>query len=594
MHTLLRLTALTAFALTSSVAFAQARLQVIHNAADPGAAVVDVYVNGGILLDDFAFRAATPYIDVASDTDLEIAVAPGTSASADDAIYTETFNLPAGSTTQLIANGVLDPSMFEANPDGASTAFQLLVGANAQEEENGADRTGVRVVHGATDAPTVDIRSNKDVNVDGVIRVNDASYGAITDYVRTETERYIAYVTTADGTPVAAFDADLSEAGETTLTVLASGFLSPDNDMNGPAFGLLAVDAEGNASLLPAAPARLQVIHNAADPGAAVVDVYVNGDIFLDDFAFRAATPFVFVPSGTDLEVAVAPGTSASAEDAIFTETFNLPSGSATQLIANGVLDPSMFEANPDGESTAFQLLVGADAQAAGRGGKTSVRVVHGATDAPTVDVRSGGAILVDDAAYTAITGYLRLPAASYTLDITTAEGGAVASFTADLSGAPGAAVTVLASGFLSPENDMNGEAFGLLAVFGDGTSALLPAATTLTARAETEGMDRATPMSAENPFATALAAPVLALDAPFPNPAVGSATVPFSLAEAGDVRLAVVDALGREVALLAEGTREAGAHRAALPSGTLAPGTYVVLLQANGDRFARPLTVVR
>ena len=80
MHTLLRLTALTAFALTSSVAFAQARLQVIHNAADPGAAVVDVYVNGGILLDDFAFRAATPYIDVASDTDLEIAVAPGTSA----------------------------------------------------------------------------------------------------------------------------------------------------------------------------------------------------------------------------------------------------------------------------------------------------------------------------------------------------------------------------------------------------------------------------------------------------------------------------------------------------------------------------------
>ena len=109
----------------------------------------------------------------------------------------------------------------------------------------------------------------------------------------------------------------------------------------------------------------------------------------------------------------------------VFTETFNLPAGSTTQLIANGVLDPTMFEANPDGESTAFQLLVGADAQAAGRGGKTSVRVVHGATDAPTVDVRSGGAILVDDAAYTAITGYLRLPAASYTLDITTAEGSA-------------------------------------------------------------------------------------------------------------------------------------------------------------------------
>ena len=70
----------------------------------------------------------------------------------------------------------------------------------------------------------------------------------------------------------------------------------------------MAVSASANT-------ARLQVIHNAADPGAAVVDVYVNGDLFLDEFAFRAATEFVDVPAGVTLEIGVAPGVVAVGEE---------------------------------------------------------------------------------------------------------------------------------------------------------------------------------------------------------------------------------------------------------------------------------------
>ena len=63
--------------------FAQtARLQVIHNAADPGAVSVDIYLNGTLLLDNFGFRDATPYIDAPAGTPINIGVAGPNSTSA--------------------------------------------------------------------------------------------------------------------------------------------------------------------------------------------------------------------------------------------------------------------------------------------------------------------------------------------------------------------------------------------------------------------------------------------------------------------------------------------------------------------------------
>ncbi|MEL6591927.1 MAG: DUF4397 domain-containing protein, partial [Bacteroidota bacterium] len=57
--------------------------------------------------------------------------------------------------------------------------------------------------------------------------------------------------------------------------------------------------------------ASVQIIHNAADPGADPVDVYVNGTLLEDDFAFRDATGILAVPAiGIPVNVGIAPGTS--------------------------------------------------------------------------------------------------------------------------------------------------------------------------------------------------------------------------------------------------------------------------------------------
>lgn len=78
------------------------------------------------------------------------------------------------------------------------------------------------------------------------------------------------------------------------------------------------------------------------------------------------------------------------------------------------------------------------------------------------------------------------------------------------------------------------------------------------------------------------------------PNPVRGAAAVTFALDAAAAVRVSVYDVLGREVAVLAEGPYEAGAHRATLDASALPTGAYVVRLTAGAEAHVARVTVVR
>ena len=79
-----------------------------------------------------------------------------------------------------------------------------------------------------------------------------------------------------------------------------------------------------------------------------------------------------------------------------------------------------------------------------------------------------------------------------------------------------------------------------------------------------------------------------------FPNPLASATTVRFGLAEASEVRLVVYDALGREVARLADGPRSAGWHAARFDASGLPSGLYVVRLTAGVHAETIPVTVLR
>ena len=85
-----------------------------------------------------------------------------------------------------------------------------------------------------------------------------------------------------------------------------------------------------------------------------------------------------------------------------------------------------------------------------------------------------------------------------------------------------------------------------------------------------------------------------LRLDAPRPNPAAGTATLAFHLAEAGPVRLDVFDVMGRRVAVLVDEARSAGPYEVAFDTSGLSGGVYLVRLGAGGETVARPLAVAR
>ncbi|NUN68393.1 MAG: S8 family serine peptidase [Bacteroidetes bacterium] len=84
------------------------------------------------------------------------------------------------------------------------------------------------------------------------------------------------------------------------------------------------------------------------------------------------------------------------------------------------------------------------------------------------------------------------------------------------------------------------------------------------------------------------------ALEQNFPNPFNPITTIRYHVPAAGEVRLAVFDLLGREVALLTEGVRAAGSYTASFNAAHLSSGVYLYRLTAGGMTNVRKMMLVK
>jgi hypothetical protein len=79
-----------------------------------------------------------------------------------------------------------------------------------------------------------------------------------------------------------------------------------------------------------------------------------------------------------------------------------------------------------------------------------------------------------------------------------------------------------------------------------------------------------------------------------YPNPFNPATTIAFTLPEAGLAKLAVYDARGREVAVLAQGLLSAGSHHYSFPAHGLASGLYFYRLHAAGRTWTGKMVLMQ
>ncbi|MGK7379370.1 DUF4397 domain-containing protein [Planococcus sp. 1R117A] len=154
--------------------------------------------------------------------------------------------------------------------------------------------------------------------------------------------------------------------------------------------------------------AKVRVVH--ASPDAPAVDVYVNGDLTLENVPFKADSGYLEVPAGTHNVEVFATGTEYAEGSAVLQADLTVEAGKAYTVAAANTVD-------------ALEFVVAEDSMEVTEG-KTKVRVGHLSPDAPAVDVGLiGGDALFSGAEFPGITDYAELDAGTYDLEIRLPDG---------------------------------------------------------------------------------------------------------------------------------------------------------------------------
>ena len=311
--------------------------------------------------------------------------------------------------------------------------------------------------------------------------------------------------------------------------------------------------------------ANVQIIHNSPYP---VVDIYVDESEALGDIPYRATTALIELPIST--VVGIAP-----ANDTIIASfPFTLGTDANYVVTASGIIGNSQ---------TPFNLFASSLEVAAIDSNHFALKVFHGATDAPAVDIYANGSMLVENLSYSEYAGYVQVPVGDYTIDVTASGSSvSVASFAAPLTNLGGGTGIVFASGFLSPA--ANDSTFSLILTTPSGYSVELPS--TPTALLTVAESSKIQPK-------------VFALNQNYPNPFNPTTSISFDVFELSNISLNIYDLNGRLVKNLMSGNLSQGTYSIDwngknVNGASVAGGVYLYSITSNNSTVVKKMSLIK
>jgi len=86
----------------------------------------------------------------------------------------------------------------------------------------------------------------------------------------------------------------------------------------------------------------------------------------------------------------------------------------------------------------------------------------------------------------------------------------------------------------------------------------------------------------------------MFSLEQNYPNPFNSETVISYRLSTAGDVRLSVIDILGREVRTLVDASQSAGTYRVVFDAGRMSSGVYFYVINVGGQVQTKAMTLMK